>query len=376
MERSNGPRRKDRNRTAEQTAQSFVAAFLLGTMSGCATAPAPVQNARAARPATVVLAQPGDTVELIARRYKVSPLSIVKTNALSAPYRLSHGQRLVIPPASVAATWSEPTYATATLAARKPRQTKQADYAGTFETPAPKTKRATAKAEPIATPVVADDHEVAALDPRVEGARYYALGTPRQKPVTEDAAADDSEVSAARYASVEPRAKPGHEGATRDLDAPYEPPKKAKRTNEDDEVPVSTADMGASNGRFIWPVRGKVLAKFGARGSGIHNDGINIEADPDTRVKAADGGMVIYAGNELAGYGNLLLVRHDKGFVTAYAHNKKLLVKRGTRVKQGQAIALVGATGDVDRPQLHFEIRKGNRAVDPNRYLVHETASR
>jgi murein DD-endopeptidase MepM/ murein hydrolase activator NlpD len=93
-------------------------------------------------------------------------------------------------------------------------------------------------------------------------------------------------------------------------------------------------------------------------------------------VKAADSGIVVYAGNELAGYGNLLLVRHPSGYVTAYAHNKKILVERGDTVKQGETVALVGSTGDVDRPQLHFEIRKGDRAVDPNRYLSRTTASR
>ena len=123
-------------------------------------------------------------------------------------------------------------------------------------------------------------------------------------------------------------------------------------------------------------MRGKVISGFGRRGTGVHNDGINILAEPGSPVKAAEGGIVVYAGNELAGYGNLLLVRHPSGFVTAYAHNKKMLVERGDAVKQGETVALVGSTGDVDRPQLHFEIRKGDRAVDPKNYCRARTASR
>jgi murein DD-endopeptidase MepM/ murein hydrolase activator NlpD len=158
--------------------------------------------------------------------------------------------------------------------------------------------------------------------------------------------------------------------ASVDPDAAYdEPPAKIQK-------PVEPDGTIKSSNRFIWPVRGKVISEFGRRGSGVHNDGINIAAEPGSPVKAADGGVVVYAGNELAGYGNLLLLRHSSGYVTAYAHNKRLLVGRGDNVVQGQTIALVGSTGDVDRPQLHFEIRKGERAVDPNRYLARATASR
>src|SRR5262249_29877604 len=124
------------------------------------------------------------------------------------------------------------------------------------------------------------------------------------------------------------------------------------------------SDVKASN-HFVWPVRGEVISVFGKRASGVHNDGIHNAAEPGSSVKAADGGVVVYAGNELAGYGNLLLIRHSNGFVTAYAHNRKLLVGKGDNVRQGQAIATVGSSGDVDRPQLHFEIRRGDHAVDP-----------
>ena len=121
--------------------------------------------------------------------------------------------------------------------------------------------------------------------------------------------------------------------------------------------------------RFLWPVHGRILASYGTGAGGTHNDGINIGAPAGTPVLAAEAGVVAYAGNELRGYGNLLLVKHAGGWMTAYAHNSALLVKRGDRVKRGQEIARVGATGAVGEPQLHFEVRQGTRALDPNDHL-------
>lgn len=118
-------------------------------------------------------------------------------------------------------------------------------------------------------------------------------------------------------------------------------------------------------GRFQVPVQGRVISGFGTKANGLHNDGINIAARQGAPIKAAENGVVVYAGNELRGYGNLLLVRHGEGWVTAYAHASKFLVKPGDRVKQGQSIAEVGQTGNVDQPQVHFEVRKGTRAVNP-----------
>jgi murein DD-endopeptidase MepM/ murein hydrolase activator NlpD len=120
---------------------------------------------------------------------------------------------------------------------------------------------------------------------------------------------------------------------------------------------------------FRWPVRGRVIAGFGPKPNGIQNDGINLAVPEGTPVKAADDGVVAYAGNELKGYGNLVLVRHSNGFVTAYAHASEIMVKRGDAVKRGQVIAKSGQTGSVTSPQLHFEIRKGATPVDPSQYL-------
>jgi murein DD-endopeptidase MepM/ murein hydrolase activator NlpD len=116
---------------------------------------------------------------------------------------------------------------------------------------------------------------------------------------------------------------------------------------------------------FRWPAKGRVIAGFGPRTNGQQNDGINLALPEGTPIRASENGVVAYAGNELKGYGNLVLVRHSNGYVTAYAHARELLVKRGDQVKRGQVIAKSGQTGNVDAPQLHFEIRKGPAPLDP-----------
>ena len=120
---------------------------------------------------------------------------------------------------------------------------------------------------------------------------------------------------------------------------------------------------------FLWPVRGELLSDFGPKPGNRRNDGINISAPVGSPVRAAENGIVAYAGNELRGYGNLLLVRHDGGWVTAYAHNSELLVERGAVVRRGEVIARVGKSGNVDKPQAHFELRRGDEAVDPREFL-------
>ena len=130
------------------------------------------------------------------------------------------------------------------------------------------------------------------------------------------------------------------------------------------------APSGAGGSAFLWPVRGRVVATYGGKSDGSHNDGINIAAPRGTAVEAVDAGVVAYTGNELRGYGNLILVKHDNGWISAYAHCDQILVKRGEKVARGQVIARVGSTGNVSEPQLHFELRRGQHAVDPREFLT------
>lgn len=128
----------------------------------------------------------------------------------------------------------------------------------------------------------------------------------------------------------------------------------------------ATAD--AAGPEFRWPARGRIIQGF--KGGVGGNDGINIAVPEGTQVKAAEGGVVAYAGSELKGYGNLVLIRHPNGFVTAYANNGEIDVKRGETVKRGQMIAKSGQSGNVNSPQLHFELRKGSTPVDPTTFLA------
>jgi murein DD-endopeptidase MepM/ murein hydrolase activator NlpD len=134
-------------------------------------------------------------------------------------------------------------------------------------------------------------------------------------------------------------------------------------------APAGPSVSEAMGGRFRWPARGRVIAAYGRRPDGTHNDGINLALPQGAEVHASEAGKVAYAGNELKGYGNLVLIRHDNGWVSAYAHNDQLLVKRDDVVRRGQVIAKAGKTGSVDQPQLHFELRQGSRPVDPMEHL-------
>ena len=124
-----------------------------------------------------------------------------------------------------------------------------------------------------------------------------------------------------------------------------------------------------SSSKFSWPVRGKILSNYGAKNNGLFNDGVNIGATRGAVVGAAENGVVAYAGNEVKGMGNLIIIQHDDGWMTVYAHMDSMVVRRGARVSVGQKIGTVGKTGKVDSPQLHFEIRKGTKAYNPTQYL-------
>jgi len=160
------------------------------------------------------------------------------------------------------------------------------------------------------------------------------------------------------YAAVTPVPKPRTTPGWYTQTALSQP---APRTTSDIQ-PERVADAPV---HFKWPVVGRVISDFGTSETGERNDGINIAASEGDPIHASASGTVTYCGNELKGYGNLVLIRHDDGYVTAYAHADSILVGRGDRVAAGQVIGTAGQTGDVTRPQLHFEIRRGVQPVDP-----------
>lgn len=125
-----------------------------------------------------------------------------------------------------------------------------------------------------------------------------------------------------------------------------------------------------NNARFIWPVRGKIISSFGPKSDGLHNDGINIAVPMGAPIKSVSSGKVVYVGDDLNSFGNLILIKHENGWISAYGHLKSTKVSKGDWVKQGDIIGTAGSSGNVTSPQLHFELRRGSKAINPQKYLI------
>ena len=321
------------------------AALLLAVLlAGCSSspphvsAPAPVVNeAPSAAAAGAYVVQPGDTIYSVARALNLTVRALIDANNLRAPYQLTPGQRLMMPGGgfylvgrgdslSVIAKKTGTPFATlARMNNLSPPYVLQPGQKLLLPTTV-----ATAAAAPAARPAVAPPPPAAAPTPAVTATELPTQPQPR--PPAAAASAPPPQVAAA---------------------------------------PVPLPAPPARSGRgFIWPVKGEVIQEFGSSGKGQHNDGINIAAPRGAAVVAAESGVVAYAGNELRGFGNLLLIKHEDGWMTAYAHNDQLLVKKGEVVRRGQKIATVGDSGGVAATQLHFELRQGTHAIDPEPILA------
>jgi murein DD-endopeptidase MepM/ murein hydrolase activator NlpD len=182
------------------------------------------------------------------------------------------------------------------------------------------------------------------------------LDAPKSVPARRASGRDSAAPAKAARAETQPVQKQAAQAPT--------PPSREAALRKDPDETASIGNAGDTD--FRWPVRGRIISAFGGASG---NEGINIAVPEGTLVKAAEAGTVAYAGNEVKGYGNLILIRHDNGYVSAYAHNGDITVKRGEKVKRGQVIAKSGQSGNVTSPQLHFEIRKGSTPVDPMPHL-------
>jgi murein DD-endopeptidase MepM/ murein hydrolase activator NlpD len=246
---------------------------------------------------------------------------------------------------------------------------------------------AVAQAEPVATPVklkAGGTHTVAQGDTLFSLGRKYGVspytiadlnGISKSKALS---IGQDLKIpSGGKVAAAEKPAVEASDDQTAQADVPA-PTKAPLALPKAQTAPQAVADAtmppDATGLNLRWPVKGKIISAFGAKPNGLKNEGINIAVPEGTGIRAAEEGVVAYAGNELKGYGNLVLIRHAGGYVTAYAHASQLMVKRGDTVKRGDVIAKAGQTGAVQSPQLHFEVRKGASALDPNKYLNASTA--
>jgi murein DD-endopeptidase MepM/ murein hydrolase activator NlpD len=316
---------------------------------------------------TAVTVAPGETVESIAHRHGVPVAAVMEANNLASPRAIQAGQRLVIPRYIPPLTGSNTVAVLPAHAAPAVKPTTAPPHAE----PAPAT--AAIPAGRSAAPASSEVHVVAAGDTLSKIARQYG------KPVPEIARANNIQPNA--KLSVGDRILiPG--GHTSHAKTEGEPASAVAAKPENKEVaavvtpsteasnPVVSSKPAAESAPSLrWPVHGRVIAAFGSKSNGQANDGIDVAVPENTPVKAADDGVVAYAGNELKGYGNLVLVRHPSGYVTAYAHAKELLVKKGDPIKRGQVIAKSGQTGNVEVPELHFEVRKGTAPIDPMQFL-------
>ncbi|GGC69377.1 LysM peptidoglycan-binding domain-containing M23 family metallopeptidase [Chelatococcus reniformis] len=299
--------------------------------------------------ASVVVGQ-GESVQTLANRYGVPASAITATNNLNGP--LVPGSRVVIP-VYAAGGGRATTVASARPAAVAAPIAAAPVAASPRPAPAPGSQpryHLVKGAEPAKLPGAAPGRPGPAPAPAPVA---KAAPLPAPAPAAKEAA--PKSVQTAKLAPPAEAAK---------VPAPAAIEKPAAAAAPAAEAPAGEVDAG---GAFRWPARGRIIAGFSAKGG---NEGINIAVPEGTPVKAAEGGVVAYAGSELKGYGNLVLIRHDNGWVSAYANNGELLVKRGEKVKRGQTVAKSGQTGNVSSPQLHFELRKGATPVDPVPHLA------
>jgi len=357
-----------------------VAAVMVAVLAGCAL---PTSSPNVSVPASVVV-EPGDTVYGIARRYNIPQRDIIELNGLQAPYLLAVGQVLRLPAPRIYRVVSGDTlygisrrynvglselaelngvlppyriYLGQELRLPSTAGVQIADSGGAAPVPAPVPPRS--QAEPRLSGTATAVTRANPTPPPAASAPPIVISPPAS------AAATPPPVFPAITPPPASRPQPSAPAGTVPIPSPRPSTVAVAPAPQPAAVPVAPSTPPRAGSRFAWPVEGPIISTFGPKGQGAHNDGINIAAARGTPVRAADNGVVAYAGNELRGYGNLILIRHDGGWVTAYGHNDQILVRRGEQVTVGQTIATVGSTGAVGSPQLHFEIRRGTEAINP-----------
>lgn len=273
---------------------------------------APLRQPREAIPPTdKVTVRDGDNIYAIAARYGVPPTSIIRDNQLGPPYAVVVGQVLTLTPPRVHVVGPEDSIYS--LSQRYAVSQYQLAEANGVE--APFTLQVGQRL------ILPDSLDFSVLD------------------VTPDA-------TSVAAAAIVPTPSPASPAVRKRFVAP------------------------AGTGSFRWPIEGEIIAEFGPAARGVHNDGVNIAAVAGTEVRAAARGTVAFVGREIKSFGTLILVKHDGGIITAYAHLGEVLVKEGDVIDVGQKIATVGQTGKVDSPQLHFEIRRSRKPIDPRSLIA------
>ncbi|MDX1949227.1 MAG: LysM peptidoglycan-binding domain-containing M23 family metallopeptidase [Rickettsiales bacterium] len=296
-----------------------------------------------------------DTLYSISRKYNVDMSALTQVNALSEPFKISKGQKLQIPfpSSSIATTEISNTEATTTETISPPKRV--INYEQNIE--ADGLLRAENQMEGGPASLQKSHKSVFAF--KKDGDNETALA---KDALENNFAQNSSKINQAKL-PVNPT-KPSIPEVEKPVENKIAFSQETKPT-----APKIIEDKNISKQGFIWPIRGKIVKNFGTQKNNEYSDGINIAANAGAEVKASSAGRVVYTGDSLKSYGNLVIVKHDNGLLTAYAHLNKINVKNDQKVARGQVIGNVGATGKVNSPQLYFAVRKGKDAKDPNTYL-------
>tara|TARA_R110002110_G_scaffold3305_14_gene16910 strand:+ start:93 stop:1190 length:1098 start_codon:yes stop_codon:yes gene_type:complete len=319
----------------------------------------PARSAQVATKGEVAyLVQSGDTVYAISRRFNVSVRNIIDLNNLQPPYLLYVGQRVVVPVTAIHVVRRGDTLS---------------EIADRYDV----DLRDLAVANGIRQP-----YEIyVGQQVRLPGAVITASSAPaapRQAapapaPAPEQALPRRPVTASSLPETVRAQPAPPPVAEPKVVTRPTPPPASNRpepRTKPIEQASRAVPAPAARSGKLLeWPISGRILSDFGPKEGGLHNDGLNIAAPRGSRVKAAENGVIAYAGDDIRAFGNLLLIKHADGLMTAYAHLERYLVKRGETVRKGQLVATVGSSGGVSTPQLHFEVRRKSQPVDPRGYL-------
>ncbi len=346
--------------------------------------------------------QAGDTVYSVARQYKVSMRELIAINRLQAPFSLTPGQTLTLPandnivmvdkeravpvkapveekvearaeakaagmPEELVPPSAE-KYAPYREAKAAPQDNEIKTYSQVVEAPEPQKVVAEAQLEDRDTVLYAPS---GAIDKPavISGKKTQKFSAQAEKILKKPAAPDYSRTVAEDAVVVEEKPKtPMPKDKVQLVETLNLKPMKFDKNKQKLVAPPKDTHASAPQ-QFIWPVQGPVLSTFGPKSNGLRNDGLNIGAPRGTPVVAAESGTVAYAGSDIPGFGNVVLVRHPSGMMSTYAHLERMFVQKDTVVAKGDMVGTVGTSGGLDTPQLHFEVRRDKEALDPGKYL-------
>lgn len=334
-----------------------------------------------------------DNLYAISRSYDVDISRLAKRNNLTPPYNLTKGQKLFLPSVaekesdvaskdsikydfgtneSYGASRGVASSELAPIGSKeekiKPEVIAKGDDSSPFATTVKEEKVAPAKVSENENLDKKDAEPFTYKSEGEFGESYDKKKSEEKKvaPVAPVAAAKKADTHSVSSAPAVISSSPIPAITSGSVETPTE---KTAEVKEAPKQKTSSGTKPSGNVSFIWPASGKVISGFGPKSGGLYNDGINIAARAGVPIKAAADGEVVYSGSELKGYGNMLLLRHNNGYLTAYAHAQDITAKKGDVVKAGQVIGHIGETGHVSSPQLHFSIRQGRKAIDPEKFL-------